>query len=49
MHLCDCGKFPKIILPGRRKVQDGLATVNDKVEQRVVDFDKLVCSHMIHL
>ena len=41
-HLCDCSQFTKVILVGRRRVEDGPSTV-DKVEQRVVDFDKLVC------
>ena len=40
-HLCDCSQFTKVILVGRRRVEDGPSTV-DKVEQRVVDFGKLV-------
>ena len=40
-HLCDCSQYTKVILVGRRKVEDGPSTV-DKVEQRVVDFDNLV-------
>ena len=39
-HLCDCGQYTKVILVGRRKVEDG--PTSDKVEQRVVDFDNLV-------
>ena len=42
-HLCDCSHYTKVILVGRRKVEDGPSTV-DKVEQRVVDFDNLVCN-----
>jgi len=38
-HLCDCGQYTKVILVGRRKVEDG--PTSDKVEQRVVDFDNL--------
>ena len=41
-HLCDCGQYTKVILVGRRKVEDG--PTSDKVEQRVVDFDNLVHS-----
>ena len=45
-HLCDCSQYTKVILVGRRKVEDGPSTV-DKVEQRVVDFDNLVCMQAV--
>ena len=46
-HLCDCSQYTKVILVGRRKVEDGPSFTVDKVEQRVVDFDNLVCCHFV--